>query len=339
MHPGNERTAWRTRQRRAWWWRLAAANAVVGWVLWLVEAFVAERHWLTTLVTYLPQHAFGLPTLLLLLVAARRRDWLLGGISLATGAFLLVALMGFTVPLPSTPKPTGVRVRVMTYNIHHAMAGAAPVAAVIRQIDPDIVCLQEAGALRPWPDPVPRLQALLPGWQVVRHGEAAIFTRYPVLSYHGQSVPNGGGRMFLTAQVSLKGRRLSLVNTHLSTAAHPRSLARGFRCALEELRQTTTTRNTQAAALLAVARRLPAPVVIAGDLNTPPRGLLYQQVTIEHRDLFAAAGLGLGSTFPAPLPLLRIDYLLATRDLHAHRCFVPRLRASDHRPVVAEIDL
>ena len=202
---------------------------------------------------------------------------------------------------------------------------AAPVAAVIRRIDPDIVCLQEAGAhvARRCLDcghccPAGRSCAM----------EAAIFP-YPVLSYHGQSVPEWR-RAHVSDCPSLAERSAALlVNTHLSTAAHPRSLARGFRCALGYGRPPTRSLGRQRCwRLLAGA----APVVIAGDLNATAWAPLPAG---DHRTprLFAA-GLGLGA--PSGAPAAVADRLPAgNAGPHAHRCFVPRLRASDHRPVVA----
>ena len=76
-----------------------------------------------------------------------------------------------------------------------------------------------------------------------------------------------------------------------------------------------------------------------GDFNNPPRGRLYQRLAGCFQDAFRAAGWGLGETYPVGTPLLRIDYLFAGQGVGVSRCWVPNVRASDHRPTVAEVVL
>jgi len=76
--------------------------------------------------------------------------------------------------------------------------------------------------------------------------------------------------------------------------------------------------------------------VIAGDLNLPPRGRLYRRLTEDYVDAFRAAGVGYGYSFPATLPMLRIDYLLAGRGLRVRRSRTLATAGSDHRAVLAD---
>jgi endonuclease/exonuclease/phosphatase family metal-dependent hydrolase len=56
-------------------------------------------------------------------------------------------------------------------------------------------------------------------------------------------------------------------------------------------------------------------------------------------DGWAAVGRGPGHTFPARRPLARIDHVLVSAQLRPVAADVPDTRASDHRPVVVELDL
>lgn len=318
---------------------LALVNLLLVSLLWFAETFIAERHWLTILVTYAPQHPFGVPTLLLLAAAAWRRNWLAGVASVVAGAICLFALLGLRVPLGARQTNGGIPIRVMTYNIHEASAGAEKVAEVIRRLEPDVVCLQEARPPAGSPDPVAVLKELLPGWHVARHGEVAIFSRHPIRAHQGQNAPLNPGRAFLRAELSVQGRRLSLIAVHLTTAAHPGRLLRNPGPTADQLRATARVRAAQVDTLLAMAEALPAPRVIAGDFNTPPRGRLYRRLTRHHRDAFDAAGRGFGHTFRTDRPVLRIDHILTTPDLRVDGCFVPRESVSDHLPLVADLRL
>jgi endonuclease/exonuclease/phosphatase family metal-dependent hydrolase len=55
-------------------------------------------------------------------------------------------------------------------------------------------------------------------------------------------------------------------------------------------------------------------------------------------DAWAEAGQGRGGTFPATTPRTRIDYVLISPDLRAAAAVVVDSRASDHRPVRADLE-
>ncbi len=318
---------------------LTAANLVFLALLWAGERLVGERHWLTTLLTYVPQHPFGVPSLLLVVWAAgRRRRAALAANALA-GAFFLFAFLGLNLPRAHDAGADGVPLRVMTYNIHHGSEGAQGIVAVVQQARPDVLCLQETNAYRDWPDPVPALRQLLPGWHMVRHGDLATFSRHPILSHHVSPLGKRIGRVFLEAVIEKGGAPASVINVHFAGAVRPGSLARRAAGTPDHLRRTARVRSVQMANLLDVAAKARGRVVIVGDFNTPPRGRLYRRLARGYRDAFREAGRGFGYTFRSDLPVLRIDYVWVGPNVAVRRCLVPGTRASDHRPVVADLEL
>jgi endonuclease/exonuclease/phosphatase family metal-dependent hydrolase len=60
-------------------------------------------------------------------------------------------------------------------------------------------------------------------------------------------------------------------------------------------------------------------------------------------DAWAVAGEGPAETIPAREPTTRIDYVLVSQGFSVERVSVPQdvvvARASDHRPVVADLEL
>ena len=115
-----------------------------------------------------------------------------------------------------------------------------------------------------------------------------------------------------------RGRRPCVVNTHLRLRIG------------ERLRQLRVIRQ------LLEAREMP-PVVVMGDFNAwgPERAVLYRM----------GAGMirGAPATFPARFPLITLDRIWTRprrvlRRIRAHRSPLAR-DASDHLPVVAELDL
>jgi vancomycin resistance protein VanJ len=75
------------------------------------------------------------------------------------------------------------------------------------------------------------------------------------------------------------------------------------------------------------------PVVFGGDLNRPRSNAPC------HKRLRAALedAAGAGLTFPAPWPLMRLDYLYV-RELRVCTATVLPTTASDHRPLLAELE-
>jgi endonuclease/exonuclease/phosphatase family metal-dependent hydrolase len=125
----------------------------------------------------------------------------------------------------------------------------------------------------------------------------------------------------LVARLESDGLRLLAAATHLGL--HPGERLRHVR------------------ELVGLLARPDGEVVLGGDLNeTPERraaGLLAERFV----DAWVAAGDGAGETFPAPDPTARIDYVFVSGGIEVERARVASddeaRRASDHRPLVAEL--
>jgi endonuclease/exonuclease/phosphatase family metal-dependent hydrolase len=129
-------------------------------------------------------------------------------------------------------------------------------------------------------------------------------------------------RGIAAAQLRVRGRLVGVVSCHLSLDAERRAV--------------------EVERVVEVASRLRGPVVVGGDLNEGPGGPSWRR--------FRSAGfLDHGSndwpTFPADEPLKRIDALLvrgASAVAHHGDPGVDealQARASDHRPVLAVLEL
>lgn len=318
---------------------LTALNCCLLLSLWSAEYFIAERYWVTTLLTYLPQHLFVLPTVVLLFWALRRKAWRVMGLNLLALAFFISYFMGFNVPRLWGVPADGLRLKVMTYNINYGSRGAKHIVRVIQQAQPAIICLQETRGYQTYNDPVPKLQQLLPGWFMARGAEVTTFSRYPIIAQRIYKMPQPSGRVMLAITVRVQGQPCTIFNTHFSNAAfsirHPRRFSNlPNRSAWGG---SAAMRWEQASVLQHATEQTSNPFIIMGDFNTPPRGLLYRRLSEHYQDAFHAAGWGTGYTFRTDLPVLRIDYIFTSRDIMARQCFVPSVAASDHRPLVADL--
>ena len=184
------------------------------------------------------------------------------------------------------------------------------------------------------PDPLPEIRRRLPGWRIVRHGELATLTRLPIVSSRVWPFSKDLGDGVLETVVEWRGRRVHFLTLHVG-----RPIAGAIGWTPPEVGRRAARREMQIAALLRAAKNRPEPLIICGDFNTPPRGLIYQSLTAHFENAFAHVGLGCGFTYPARLPMLRIDHIFTNRFVSALECHVAAATASDHRPVVAEFEL
>lgn len=221
--------------------------------------------------------------------------------------------------------------RVLSYNVLSLRRGTDLVAAVIRACEPDVVCVQEAPRFLLWRRKASAL-AQAAGLRVVTGGRPAAAVM--VLARPGLDV-------VATRDVKLPWR----------PPRHRRGLAIGvFRAGGAEVAVASThlslddaERLAQAGLVLRHLRTLPAPVVLAGDVNETPVDPAWRLLAADLQDAYAVAPDGDGATHSAARPARRIDGVFVDRRLRVVSCGVPDVRgladASDHRPVLAVIDV
>jgi endonuclease/exonuclease/phosphatase family metal-dependent hydrolase len=233
---------------------------------------------------------------------------------------------------PTVSRPT--TLRVLSYNVRSLRDDKAAVSRVLRTANAHIVCLQDtprfvrwrgrAAALARHSDLVvaaggrPAAGNLLLCHLAVRVHRTAVIRLGPRYSAHRRAAA--------VAICSLGGRRFVAVGTHLGARAG------------ERLRHA----HELFARLHEIIGDDSLPIVLGGDINELPSGQAFAVFGSRLRDTYAAAGTGPGETFSATDPTRRVDAVFADRRLRPMRCRVldgPDVAiASDHRPVIAEID-
>jgi len=79
-------------------------------------------------------------------------------------------------------------------------------------------------------------------------------------------------------------------------------------------------------------------VILCGDFNDTPDGLVHSRLKELFDDAWERAGTGSGFTFSADKPRKRIDYIWTSKNasIIPLRLWVPVSDASDHLPLVGE---
>ena len=244
--------------------------------------------------------------------------------------------------------------RLVSYNIRHGGGGRAPqIAAVLAPIEPDIVIFEEA------PDPAVIGQVAaatgLPAWGA-RHGQSLGFAARAAPDHVAWHWPRSSRHAFL--ELVPGGTGLRVFGVHLS-AVH---------AAWTERRRV----GELAALLRAIEQWRGGPHVLVGDFNSLPPGDLLDMKRLPPRlrpfvwlsggsirwqvvtrmleagylDVAARCEPEPTPTFPTWGAHLRLDYAFVPHTLAAgvrsYRVITnaPEVQlASDHRPIVVELDV
>jgi vancomycin resistance protein VanJ len=300
---------------------LAAAVAVGTGVLIILHGSLPDVYGLGSLVeTFLPWSA--VLVLVLGVVAAVRRSWTAAvAVAFAAGAWLWVCW-----PLVA-PAPTGGGdLVVVQHNVADDNPDPAGTAQVLLAAEPDVVTLVEV---------TPALDAALSAeladdlpYREVR-GTVGIWSRYPLARVESVDFRPTG----VVAQWQ-RGMRAVVERPDgvdpVVYAVHAPSVRivpmGGF---------TSNTRDRALELLGAILAADPSPVVVVGgDLNTT---LLDRALEPVLDEVTTPAGT-FGGTFPAALPVVRIDHVLA-RGAEVTGIAALGRSGSDHLPVVADVVL
>jgi endonuclease/exonuclease/phosphatase family metal-dependent hydrolase len=230
-----------------------------------------------------------------------------------------------------------IRLRVVSYNVHQCVGGdgrrdPARVAAVLREIDADVVGLQEVDARHGGARESMQMQYL-----------AAALGLHAVAGPTIVSATGNYGNALLSRRPVRHARHLDLtVYRREPRAAIDAELDAGgadVRVIVTHLGLLPGERRTQVRRLLdALGSATATPTIICGDVNE------WLAVGRPLRWLHARLGRTAGvPTFPAAFPVFALDRAwvhpqAALRALGAHASAAARL-ASDHLPLVADLEI
>ncbi|MEO6030341.1 MAG: endonuclease/exonuclease/phosphatase family protein, partial [Burkholderiaceae bacterium] len=242
------------------------------------------------------------------------------------------------------------RIRVMTYNIKSYLADEqiGSFRLIAREValhDPDILVMQDAGRLSElWRGDPKVAGSIFTGREVYTGGEYIVVSRHPLHDCRLGDISFGAqGHAYVRCTVVANGVEFDLFTAHFLSPRDGLNAARYERAqGVGDWQRNFNDRLAQAHKLASDASSRRRPLVVAGDLNAPEtspviRALLRSGL----RDAFATAGLGYGYTYGHALrpgfSFLRIDHILVSPEIGVLDCFAGGARASEHRPVIADL--
>lgn len=237
-----------------------------------------------------------------------------------------------------TPGATAT-LRIATYNVHRCRGldgrtRPERIAAVLSEIDADIVALQEVvGAGPRGGGHAEELGAALGmGWvmapaRLLRGHQFGnvVLSRFPIVQHleHDLSWKTCEPRRLQRVDIRVNGGTLHVYNVHLGTAI------------LE--------RRHQAGRLATIVseRQVAEPKLVLGDFNEWMRGLATTLLSARLNSVDLRDFLPRRRTYPGVFPLLHLDHIYYAGCVEVVHIALPRTRlalvASDHLPLVADV--
>jgi vancomycin resistance protein VanJ len=108
---------------------------------------------------------------------------------------------------------------------------------------------------------------------------------------------------------------------------------------LADLQKVTIERQREGDAVGKWLNQCRGPMIVAGDLNLVADSAIYRRAFGGLSNGFASAGWGWGATKFTRFHGVRIDHILANGNWRFTRCRVGPDVGSDHRPLIADIEL
>ena len=258
--------------------------------------------------------------------------------------------------------------KVLTYNVMGFLGeakrnSAHPLLEYIAKTDADIVCLQEymisktGKSLLTQKDvnkvlnkyPYRSITGLEYSGKYHTYG-LACFSKYPIKntrefsfdsSYNGAAVYSidVNGETYLVANNHLESNKISSSDKKLYgnllvkrdsktlnrvTSNIKRRLGRGY---IKRASQVQKVREY-------ISRQEYDKLIICGDFNDTPISYAYKKMKGDLTDAYTSTGFGPGITYYEDFFLFRIDYILHSKNLKAHKTTVDKVKFSDHYPVL-----
>jgi endonuclease/exonuclease/phosphatase family metal-dependent hydrolase len=181
-----------------------------------------------------------------------------------------------------------------------------------------------------------------------------IFSRYPIIDsgiirYPRPALPES----LVHADIKVNDDTIRVYTTHLQSLQLQPSdyekinrikegddgIVSNSKTIFSKLRTGISYRKLQVDVIEQVLGDSPHPMIFCGDLNDVPNSYTYFTVRGNMQDAFLKKGFGIGRTFTALSPTLRIDYIFAENKFRIDQFHRIVRNYSDHYMLVSDIEL
>jgi endonuclease/exonuclease/phosphatase family metal-dependent hydrolase len=235
----------------------------------------------------------------------------------------------------------------MTFNTLAWQRAGRDLEASIASADPDIVGLQEIGP-RAAAHLVQVFADQLPYHYVTESATssgAAVLSKYPLVdptNFRASERGHWWQRMTIESPFG----PITYLNIH-TRIPHIRKTHRKLGPLRFPLDFHSERRSVEVRKLVAMLDEIDGPVIVGGDFNMTERSLDHRLMSERLHDAYRAVGSGFGHTFPrtgsfphtfpAPWPVLRLDYVWHSGHFESSWAYRGDAGHSDHHPIVVRL--
>lgn len=239
---------------------------------------------------------------------------------------------------------------------------------LINQVKPDIICFQEMvaadtlrkGVINYLPDFSRKLNmpyhyySYDPGldFDKQHHFGKIIFSKLPIIRFRTITAKKDVYNSTFQYVDLHKGRdTIRVINLHLQSLKFtPDNFAflstvsmenkedyHASKNILKKLKTAFIRRHWQSDQVKRIIDQSPYPVIVCGDLNDVPNSYAYTTIGHGLKNAFREKGFGIGNTFSAISPTLRIDNIFTDKRFDVKQFVRIKKKLSDHYPIIADL--
>ena len=238
---------------------------------------------------------------------------------------------------------------------------------VIRETDPDILCLQEYYTRDDDKFNMTKRIKNDIGYPYYHFGETTYlekrkqhfgiitFSKYPIIYRDKITFSNSTTNNCILSDIKIGSDTVRVINAHLqsihlgkeiiinsekiNSELNEKVTLEDSKIAYKKLRDAYSKRAPQARAVSRNISESPFETIVCTDLNDNPVSYAYQIVSNNLKDTFIEKGSGIGSTYAGPIPGLRIDHIFVSDKISVLDFDIINKKLSDHYPIVALLSL
>ena len=266
--------------------------------------------------------------------------------------------------------------RIITWNVRgmYGMSNSGyvqirsrnEIAALINKYNADVVCLQEfmnnTNSKYPFSNNIGLFTGECPYYFFARDGQnpthtsswgTILFSKYPILDSGKIKFPGAASESLIYVDILKGNDTIRIFTTHLQSfqfnADDYKDLEKIKKQDDEALKASEniyskmklaySLRGLQATIVRTATDKSPYPSVVCGDFNDVPNSYTYFQIRGKRQDAFLASSFGVGRSFDALAPTLRIDYILPDDHFNIHQFEMVDQGLSDHHLLVTDLSL
>ena len=292
-------------------------------------------------------------------------------VTLVSGYKQLGVLFATNKIVAFTDKKDSTHIRIVDWNIR-SLEGLSNKAdkkrkdratipeAIIAQ-KPDIICLQEFNTSEAQNNISPFVSAyryhyFSKDFKRAKQGYQSgsiIFSKYPIADTGKVIFPGTQGGSLIYADIQTPRKIIRVYTTHLQSFRFKagdyenmeeikntgQKTLPASKSLIQKMKLAYIKRGEQANFVRDGLDNSRYPSVICGDFNDVPNSYTYFHIRKDWQDVFLATSLGIGRSYLALAPTLRIDYILADKNFYIQQFDQVDQNLSDHMMLVADIGI